>query len=114
MNIQYLEIVTPDVGAVCASLAATQGLTFSDPVEVFGNARIAEVADGKRIGVRAPMHDDEAPATRPYYLTEDIEAATQAAEAAGAMIAHPPMEMPGQGTFSILFQGGIEYGFWQL
>jgi len=35
----------------------------------------------------------------------DIEAATEAAVAADAELAHPPLEIPGRGTFSIFFHG---------
>ncbi len=28
-------------------------------------------------------------------------------------MAHPPMEIPGHGTFAIYIQGGIHHGFWQ-
>ena len=28
-------------------------------------------------------------------------------------VAHPPMEIPGQGTFAIYIQGGIHHGLWQ-
>ncbi len=50
---------------------------------------------------------------RPYVLVKDIEAAVKAAEAAGATVALPPMEIPGQGMFSIYILGGIEHGLWQ-
>ena len=29
-------------------------------------------------------------------------------------VAHPPMEIPGHGTFAIYIQGGIHHGLWQL
>ena len=79
-----------------------------------GNARTADLEDGGRIGVRAPMRDTEAPVVRPYLLVDDIEAAVKAAETAGAIVAMPPMEIPGGGTFSIYILGGIEHGLWQL
>jgi len=44
---------------------------------------------------------------------DDIAAAVQAAKAAGAEIAHPPMELAGHGTFAIYIQGGIQHGLWQ-
>ena len=46
-------------------------------------------------------------------MTGVVEAAAKAAEAAGAEIAHPPMELPGHGTFAIYIQGGIHHGLWQ-
>jgi len=29
-------------------------------------------------------------------------------------VALPPIEIPGQGTFSVYILGGIEHGLWQL
>ena len=49
-------------------------------------------------GVIAPM--------QVHYLeivTKDVD----------AEIAHPPMELPGHGTFAIYLQGGIHHGLWQ-
>lgn len=114
MKIQYLEIVTPSVDETCDALAQAHGVVFSQPIPELGNARTADLADGGRIGVRAPMRETEEPVVRPYVLVEDIEAAIEAAKAAGAEMAMPPMEIPGQGTFSIYILGGIEHGLWQL
>jgi len=114
MRIQYLEIVTPEIEETCDALAQTHGVKFSDPVPELGNARTADLKDGGRIGVRAPMRDTEKPVVRPYVLVEDIEAAVKAAEKAGAQIALPAMKIPGQGTFAIYILGGIEHGLWQL
>ena len=113
MTVQYLEIVTPDADATVALLEKTQGLTFGDPIPEFGNARTADLAGGGRLGVRGPMRPDESPVVRPYLLVDDIAGAVAAAEAAGAQIAIPPMEMPGQGTFAIYILGGIEHGLWK-
>lgn len=114
MTVQYLEIVTPEVDATCTALAGAHGVEFGDPVPVLGNARTAKLKDGGRIGVRAPMRATEQPVVRPYVLVDDIQAAVKAAEAAGAKVALPPMEIPGQGTFSIYILGGIEHGLWEL
>lgn len=114
MQVQYLEIVTPDVDAVCATLAVIHGVSFSEPEAGLGNARTARLAGGGLVGVRAPMHETEEPVVRPYLLVDDIEAAAEAARAAGGEIAHPPMEIPGHGIFAIFIQGGIHHGLWQL
>jgi predicted enzyme related to lactoylglutathione lyase len=114
MRVQYLEVVTPDVDAVCATYARVHGVQFSEPDEGLGGARTAELANGGRIGIRAPMHETEQPVVRPYVLVDDIEAATEAATAAGAEIAHPPMEIPGHGKFAIIIQGSIHHGLWEL
>ncbi len=113
MKIDYLEIVTPDVDAVCAIYQKLHGASFSEPQAGLGNARTATLADGGRIGVRAPLHEAEVPVVRPYFSVDDVEAAATAAAAAGCEIAHPPLELPGHGTFAIYIQGDIHHGLWQ-
>lgn len=114
IEVQYLELVTPDVDAMCGALATLHGVTFSDPVAEFGNARTAALEGGGLLGVRAPMRADEEPVVRPYVLVEDIEAAVEAARAAGGEIALPPMEIPERGTFAIYIHGGIQHGLWEI
>lgn len=113
VQVQYLEIVTPNVDETCAALAAQHGVTFGEPVAMLGNARTAKLTGGGRIGVRGPMRPDEAPVVRPYMLVDDIEAAIAAAEAAGAEFAMRATQIPGEGTFAIYLLGGIEHGIWQ-
>jgi predicted enzyme related to lactoylglutathione lyase len=113
MQVHYLEIVTKDVDAVCDAYAAANGVQFSDPDAGLGNARTAALPDGGLVGVRAPMHEAEQPVVRPYWLVEDIEAAVAAAVKAGGEVAHPPMEIPGRGTFAIYIQGDIHHGLWE-
>ncbi len=114
MQIQYLEVVTKDVDAVCATYEKLHGVTFSAGDPGLGGARTAPLPDGGKVGVRAPMHDAEEPVVRPYLLVDDIEAAAKAAAEAGGEIAHPPMEIPGHGTFAIFIQGGVHHGLWQI
>ncbi len=114
VEVQYLEIVTPSVEETCAILAKAHDVVFSEPIPEFGNARTADLKDGGRIGVRAPLRVTETPVVRPYLLVDDIESAVRDAEKAGAEIAIPPLEIPGGGTFSIYILGGIEHGLWQL
>ena len=113
MKIHYLEIVTKEVDAVCAAYKAVNGVQFSEPNAGLGNARTAALPGGGLLGVRAPMHDAEEPVVRPYWLVDDIEAAVAAAVKAGGKVAHPPMEIPGHGTFAIYIHGGINHGLWQ-
>lgn len=114
VTVHYLEVVTPDVQATCAALSGAHGVRFGEPEPALGNARTATLTGGGRIGVRAPLRPDERPVVRPYRLVGDIEAAVRAAVAAGAEVAMPPMELPGQGRFAIYLLGGIEHGLWQL
>lgn len=113
MQVHYLEIVTPEVDATCASCSELHGVTFGEADASLGGARTASLANGGMIGVRAPMHESELPIVRPYLLVEDIDAATDAVAKSGAEIAHPPMELPGHGKFSIYILGGIQYGLWE-
>jgi uncharacterized protein len=114
MIVQYLEVVTTDVNATCAALEKLHGMRFSEPEAALGNARTATLDGGGRVGVRAPLREDEDPVIRPYVLVDDIEAAVKAAEAAGAQVAMPATKIPGHGTFAIYFLGGIQYGLWEL
>jgi predicted enzyme related to lactoylglutathione lyase len=114
MQIHYLEIVTTEVDAVCGAYAATHGVLFGEPDALLGNARTAALPGGGLVGVRAPMHESEKPVVRPYWLVSDIEASVAAAVEAGAEVAHPPLEIPGHGTFAIYVQGGVHHGLWQL
>ncbi len=113
MRIYYLEIVTKEVDAVCAAYAAACGARFGEPDPGLGNARTAPLPGGGMAGVRAPLHETEQPVVRPYWLVDDIEAAVAAAVKAGAQVAHPPLEIPGHGSFAIYIQGGVHHGLWQ-
>ncbi len=114
MLVQYLEVVTADVDATCAALEKLHGVRFGEPQAALGQARTAKLAGGGRVGVRAPMREDEQPVVRPYLLVDDIEASVKAAQAAGGEIAMSATEIPGQGKFAIYLQGGIQYGLWEL
>lgn len=114
MQIQYLEIVTKDVDAVCAAYAAMNGVQFGEPDAGLGNARTAAMPGGGLVGVRAPLRANEEPVVRPYWLVKDIEAAVAAVVQAGGHVAVPPMEIPGHGTFAIYLQGGNDHGLWQV
>jgi uncharacterized protein len=114
VKIQYLEIVTKEVDAVCAAYASAHHVRFGEPDAGLGSARTAALAGGGLVGVRAPLRTTEAPVVRPYWLVDDINAAVAAVVEAGGQIAHPPMEIPGHGTFAIYLQGGNDHGLWQL
>ncbi len=113
IRVEFLEIVTQDADATCAALEELHGVTFGDPRAEFGGGRTAKLTGGGRISVRAPMHDAEDPVVRPYVLVDDIEAAIEVAEAAGAVFAMLATEIPGEGKFAIYFLGGIQYGLWE-
>ena len=114
MKIHYLEIVTPEVDALCAQYSALHDVTFGEADINLGGARTAKLSDGSMLGIRSPMHDKENPVVRPYVLVDDIKASVDAAAEGGAEIALPPMEIPGHGTCAIFIQGGIDCGLWQV
>lgn len=114
MKIQYLEIVSHDVEAVCKAYEVTNSVGFSEPDEFLGGARTCTLADGSMVGVRGPLRDNEEPVVRPYWLVEDIEKAVEKIEEAGGQIAVPPMEIPGKGKFAIYILGSNDHGLWQL
>ena len=113
MQIEYLEIVTHGVDAVCAAYQAAHGVAFGEPDPGLGHARTATLPGGGRIGVRRPMHETEHPVVRPYWLVDDVRSGVAAAVSAGADVAHPPLEIPGHGTFAIYLMGGVQHGLWQ-
>jgi len=90
------------------------GIKFAGPEPMFGNAYLAELGNGGRMSVRAPMHESENPVVRTYILVDDIEGAVKAAEDADATVIHPPLEIPGHGTFAICKTAETEHGFWQV
>ena len=114
MKVQYLEIVTREVEAVCAAYASALNVQFGEPDARLGGARTASLAGGGLVGVRAPLRETEDPVVRPYWLVTDIEAALAVAVQTGGQIAHAPMEISGHGTFAIYVQGGNDHGLWQL
>jgi hypothetical protein len=71
MQVQYLEIVTPEAEALCKQYSAIHGVTFGEPVASLGNARTAKLNGGGLIGIRGPMRETETPVVRPYTLVED-------------------------------------------
>lgn len=114
MKIHYLEIVTPEVDALCETYARLHDVTFGESDPNLGGARVAKMTNGGMLGVRAPLRDTEQPVVRHYLLVEDIQVAVDAAAKSGADVALPPMELAGHGTCAIVIQDGIETGFWQL
>ena len=114
MKVHYLEIVSPDVDAICRAYQRAHGAHFTDPDQSLGGARTATLPDGGMVGVRGPLSESEGPVVRPYWLVEDIETAVAHAAAQGATIAHPPLEIPGKGTFAIYIQGSVDHGLSQL
>ncbi len=114
MQIQYLEIITDKVQETCSNYSKVHGVEFSEPYAELGNARVAELANGGKVGVRAPLSETEESVVRPYWLVEDINMATEAVLQSGGEIIHAPLEIKGHGVFAIYRLGGNNHGLWQL
>ena len=99
---------------MCESYAQSLGVAFSAPIPELGGALTAEMTSGSLLGIRAPMHESEAPVTRPYFLVPDINEAVENAKRTGAEVVLPSMEIPGRGLCAIVFFGPIQQGFWQI
>ena len=54
MKLQYLEIVTKEVDAVCAAYASAHRVPFCEPDARLGNARTAPLAGGGLVGYVLP------------------------------------------------------------
>ena len=78
MKIQYLEIVTPDVDALCETYSSLHDVKFGEGDPALGGARTVKMADGGVLGVRAPLRETEKPIVRHYLLVKDIKAAVDA------------------------------------
>jgi len=113
-TVHYMEIVTHAVESTRDFLAAVHGWEFSKAKPLLGNAVVAELADGSRCGIRAPMNPQERPIVRNYFRVDDVEAESKKAVDAGAILALPPTPLGDQGTVAIYIVGGVELGIWQL
>ncbi len=112
-SVYYLEIVTPDVKAMCDLYTKSYGWNFQNNAEL-GNASVANLPGGSLCGIRAPMHSAEKPIVRTYLRVTDIQASVQMAAQLGANILLESMEIPGHGIIAIFENGGIEQGLWQV
>jgi len=106
--------VTPEVDAACETYSLLHDVKFGESAPMLGGARVTELENGGKIGIRRPLRDTEKPIVRHYILVNDIQATVEAAEKSGAEVAVPPMELPGHGQCAIVIENGIESGFWQL
>jgi len=91
VKVQYLEIVTPEVDALCRQYSTIHDIIVSELDANFGGARTAKLNGGGKIGIRGPLRETESPVVRPYMLVNDIKAAVESASEAGAEIVMPPM-----------------------
>ena len=112
-TIHYLEIVTNDVDALCATYERVHGLSFGSEDPDAGQARIAVRPDGGLVGIRKPLAEHDLPTVRTYLAVADIKKAVEEAVEAGAMLAYPPTEHGKWGTFAIVIQGDVQHGLWQ-
>ena len=110
--VRYMEIVSDDMDALCATYESVHGVSFGEVVPELGQARVANLPDGSLLSIRKPMAEHETPIIRTYVAVADIEKAVEAAKKAGAELAY--MAPHGEwGTFAIYIHGGVQHGLWQ-
>lgn len=51
---------------------------------------------------------------RPFSLVDDFEASASSAVSPEAYLHVAPMKLHGDGWCTVIVQGGIEYGIWQV
>lgn len=112
-SIFYHEIVCRDFEQVSKQYSQLVGIEFVKVAEL-GNALVATLPKGGRLGIRAPMSSSEEPLTRLYIQVDDLGASVTQVAKLGANILLERMEIPGQGIIAIYEQGGIEHGLWQV
>ena len=112
-TIHYLEIVTNDVDALCATYERVHGLSFGSEDPDVGQARIAVRPDGGLVAIRKPLAEHDLPTVRTYLAVADIKKAVEAAVESGAILAYPPTEHGKWGTYAIVIQGDVQHGLWQ-
>ena len=110
----YVEMVTDDVEGARGLCERVHGWRFAEADETLGGARVATLPGGARGAIRAPLGEMEKPVTRVYVRVADLDAATKAAEEAGAFLALSSMDLAQHGRIAIVIVGGVEHGLWQL
>jgi predicted enzyme related to lactoylglutathione lyase len=109
----YQEIVTPNALQLRKLFEHSFNWTFTT-VDALGNAHVADLPEGGRIGIRQPMSDTEQAITRLYVLVDNLAESIKDVRDLGGVILLEKMELAGQGTIAIYEAGGIEHGLWQL
>lgn len=113
-DVCYVEHVTSDVAATRALLEAAHGWRFAQPDPALGGSLVAALPSGARCGIRAPMHEEEAPITRSYVRVRDAREAAAIVQKHGGELGLAPTQLGAHGTIAIYFAGGVEHGLWQL
>lgn len=113
-DVCYIEHVTPEIDATRALFERVHGWRFEAPRPELGAARVATLASGARLAIRAPMGADEKQVTRTYVRVPDLDAAAKGAAQQGGMLALPSMDIEGQGRIAIYVLGELEFGLWEM
>jgi hypothetical protein len=102
-----------------------ENLRSLEAVEAFARTFVKDVAEIYDSITRVKNIDrnptgfslDDAPIlgrlVRTWKLLKEIIASLEAASKQGTFVAHPPLEIPGKGTFAIYIQGDVDHGLWQ-
>ena len=105
-KIWWSELMTRDAEGACAYYAATCGWTF-DRMPMQGSVYHVAMAQGQPVAgiidmTGMPGMDALPPHWFTYIAVDDVDAATQATEAAGGTVIRAPFEVEGVGRIAIL------------
>ena len=114
-SVHYIEYVVKDPDKLRVATEKQYGWRFEKIAEL-GDAWVAEMPGGGRMGIRAPMNDDEKKGlvVRTYMRVDDLERAVEIAREAGAFIALPSMDLGKHGRIAIYVIEGVQQGLWQV
>jgi uncharacterized protein len=110
----WLDYAAPDVAAAAAFYADVLGWDYDVSGPEYGHYHVALVGGRAAAGLGQPSNDDTPPVWTVYLATRDVSAFARRAEALGATVLAPPLEVPGQGHLTVLRDPtGAVFAAWQ-
>jgi len=110
----WVDLMTPDQEAAREFYSALFGWQIDVGPEETGHYGMASLRGHSVAGIGGMMGMEHPPVWNTYLATADVEATCKAAEAAGASIAAPPMDVMEFGRMAFVqVPGGGVFGLWQ-
>jgi len=110
----WVDLMTPDQEAAREFYSALFGWQIDVGPEETGHYGMASLRGHSVAGIGGMMGMEHPPVWNTYLATADVDATCKAAEAAGASIAAPPMDVMEFGRMAFVqVPGGGVFGLWQ-
>ena len=110
----WVDLMTPDQQAAREFYSALFGWQIDVGPEETGHYGMASLRGHSVAGIGGMMGMEHPPVWNTYLATADVDATCKAAEAAGASIAAPPMDVMEFGRMAFVqVPGGGVFGLWQ-